>query len=61
MNWDEFLRRFRLDEILIPNLRKTFKAAAWYKIPGLLILLVLWMPLIVLLTVVGRLKKPGGR
>jgi len=42
-------------------MRKAFETAAWFEIPGLLLLCVLGMPLIVLLTVVGWLtKKPGG-
>ena len=61
MNWDELVRRFNGDELLVPNMRKAFETAAWFEIPGLLLLCVLGMPLIVLLTVVGWLtKKPGA-
>jgi hypothetical protein len=60
--WEKFLWRFRLDYLLVPNLIKMFKTASWRKIPVLFVWCVVFLPSIVLLTLIDLLiKKPGGR
>jgi len=59
MSWNELVRELRLDNLLVPNMRKAFETAAWFEIPGLLLLCVVCAPLIALLTAVGWLPALG--